>query len=266
MDGWLARPAVLGDAPALASLAERFETRWFGTPDSDDAEAHQDLARVGDLATHSAVLVVGDGVIAAMTVWGRAETQLWIDPSLDERLTRAAYDYLLSWSATAGAGLVAALRQDKLLLAALADHGWQPKVSGFELTRSVADLPAPSWPAGISDTSIDVDRHGHAVYELIYARARWGDVPGHLVRPYDEWLQILAYDAGQQILAWRGDRPVGVVIGRVFGGGVGWVQQLAVDTGERGRGSTGTSSSYQTSAKCRSSTPSTPSPTRSSTS
>jgi ribosomal protein S18 acetylase RimI-like enzyme len=38
------------------------------------------------------------------------------------------------------------------------------------------------------------------------------------------------------VLAWRGERLVGVAIGRMFSDGTGWVAQLAVAKDERGQG------------------------------
>jgi ribosomal protein S18 acetylase RimI-like enzyme len=74
------------------------------------------------------------------------------------------------------------------------------------------------------------------VHELIYGRARWADVPGHVHRDLQNWTSTFVTDrdpADQQVLAWRGDELVGAALGRVFDDGGGWVAQLAVADSER---------------------------------
>ena len=234
-----ARPSTPVDAAALAALAARVDTHWFGAPESDELEAREGLERIEDLATQSRLLLDGDDVVGAASVWGQAEGTLSLDPGLDPAAARAAYRELLSWLALAGAEQIEALREDTVRLSVLSELGWRADVSDFELARDPVGLPEPSWPAGVTTTGLEPDQVGPAVHQLVYAQAGWAEVPGHVARPYEQWLQLLVherFDAQQQVLAWRGKRLVGVAWGQTFSDGMGWVSQLAVDRAERGQG------------------------------
>jgi ribosomal protein S18 acetylase RimI-like enzyme len=113
--------------------------------------------------------------------------------------------------------------------------------SAFDLIRPITPdwvLAEAVWPEGITVRDFGAD-DAAAVHRLIYVDAAWADVPGHHERPLDEWYGIFVTDRTvpeQQVLAWRGDRLVGIAMGRTFSDGTGWVSQLAVATDERGRG------------------------------
>ena len=77
------------------------------------------------------------------------------------------------------------------------------------------------------------------MYQLIYVDAGWAEVPGHPHREFDDWRDLFITDTtvpDLQVLAWRGDRLVGVSTGRIFSDGTGWIAQLAVAKDERGNG------------------------------
>lgn len=234
-----ARPSTLLDAPALAALAARVDTHWFGAPESDELEAREGLERIDDLATQSRLLLDGDDVVGSASVWGQAEGTLVLDPGLDPAAAHAAYRDLLSWLAFVGAEQVEALREDTVRLSVLSELGWRTDVSDFELARDPRGLPEPSWPAGVTTTGLEPGEVGPVVHALVYEQAGWVEVPGHVARPCEQWLQLLrhdGFDPEQQVLAWRGNRLVGVAWGRTFSDGMGWVSQLAVARAERGQG------------------------------
>ena len=103
--------------------------------------------------------------------------------------------------------------------------------------RDTSELPSPSWPEGITARAADDD--AEAIYRVIYDEARWADVPGHPLRPFDEWRSIFLNDdadLGQQVVAEQDGRIVGAALSRTFSDGVGWVSQLAVARDQQGRG------------------------------
>jgi len=115
--------------------------------------------------------------------------------------------------------------------------------SSFELERpgDVSDLTRPSWPAGIGPVPFRLGVDDEELHGMIYSF--WADVPGHVVRPIEEWRSsILAgswFDAEHVVVARfdDGDGPiVGCALGRTFTGDVGWVSQLGVAPAARGLG------------------------------
>ncbi len=111
----------------------------------------------------------------------------------------------------------------------------------FDLLRPVSndwEIAEPVWPAGVETREFS-PADAEAIHQLIYVDAGWAEVPGHPHREFADWQPIFITEHTRpevQTLAWRGDRLVGVAMGRIFSDGTGWIAQLAVAKGERGRG------------------------------
>jgi ribosomal protein S18 acetylase RimI-like enzyme len=114
--------------------------------------------------------------------------------------------------------------------------GWRYAFSSFDLARPGADPVDPArWPDGVSVAAFERGRDDERVHHLIYVDAAWGDVTGHLARPLKAWQRAI----GPEDRGWvavRSERPIGVVIGRVFADGRAWIHQIAVAQDERRHG------------------------------
>jgi len=234
------RPATLDDVPALAELYERYDSRWFGGPENDESEVRESLELAQPLEDRSRVVLDDEGLVRAAAWWfGGTDSTLLVDP--DARDAAALHDALLPWLRQVGAGGAEALDRDTVAVESLQRHGWRFERSSYELIRDVSPdwrLDRPHWPDAVRIASIAPD-DAPAVHDLIYRGAGWAQVPGHGDRPFEQWRTIFLPDdvpADQQVAAWRGDRPVGVAVGRTFSDGTGWVAQLAVTADERGHG------------------------------
>ncbi|GAB2475577.1 GNAT family N-acetyltransferase [Jatrophihabitans fulvus] len=231
------RPATLDDVAGITALYRRWETRWHGAPEHDADEVAEELGTV-ELATHSA-LVELEGRAVGLGWWRGYDSALLVDPDL---VTGAdVRDALLDWFDTARSPALTHLEADTATGAAIRDRGWRHVRSSFELLRPVSDEwpPAPPpFPADVGLRALQPDDLP-AVHRLVYEDARWSDVPGHVHRDYDEWRSLIVNEAAlahPQLLLTRGDRVIGVALGRVFSDGTGWIAQLAVAADERGHG------------------------------
>ena len=227
------RPATQTDVPALAELQRGWETAWLGASKESEDEVRESFNH----AEASRVLLDNGRIVAAAWCAG-TESSMIVDPDVP---AEPLYADLLAWFATRPGTSVEALSQDTQLRAALVEHGWQHVRSAFDLIRRITPdwvLAEPAWPSGIVARHFGAD-DADAVHQLIYVDAAWSAVPGHHERPFDEWYGIFVTDGTvpeQQVLAWRGDRLVGIAMGRTFSDGTGWVSQLAVARDERGHG------------------------------
>lgn len=229
------RPATLDDLTAITELQRSWDTHWFGAPENDENEVREHLERVPD--GQSVLLHDGTNLVGAAWWWS-TDTALLADPDSDPDTVQGT---LLDWLASAGAPHIQTLVQDTALLAALSARGWRKEHSSFELLRAVTpdwELDEPVWPEGVEmrpATSDDLP----AIHHLVYQDAQWASVPGHVAREFDEWRSLFAEGAdaaADPVVAWRGDRIVGVSLGRIFSDGAGWVSQLAVAVPERRQG------------------------------
>jgi GNAT superfamily N-acetyltransferase len=227
------RPATAADVPELVALQTRWDTHWFGAPEHDEGEVRESFDRVDPLTERSLVLLDDDRLVAAAWWWRPDDATILVDPVAD---TEAACRDLLPWLADSGAEQAEALGRDVELRSALTRYGWEHVRSQFELLRDPAGLPAPSWPDGVTVSSLGDD--ADEVYRVIYDEAGWADVPGHGRRDVEEWhsLFVADVDPAQQVLAREDGRLVGVALGKTFSDGTGWVAQLAVPRDQQGRG------------------------------
>ena len=217
------------------ALQQRWETHWFGAPEHDEDDVRADLGRVDPPTERSRLLLDGDRLVAAAWWWRPDDPTVLVDPDPAVDAEEACRD-LVGWLGRSGAVQVEALWRDVALLRALADQGWVHVRSQFELVRPAHDLPAPTWPDGVTVSSLGAD--ATEVHRLVYEQAGWGDVPGHTMRGLDEWLDLFVTgeDPAQQVVARADGRVVGAALGKVFPDGTGWVAQVAVRRDQQGRG------------------------------
>jgi ribosomal protein S18 acetylase RimI-like enzyme len=233
------RPATPDDAAALLGLANALDRAWWGQDETDADEIEQLLRLTGDLEHRSRVVETADGVVASAVRFTARDTAVGLDPGLPQGLREQVEDRLLGWLAAVGAEKIEAPAHDAPLLAAYARHGYLPSSSSFELERSPRrPFPGVALPTGVELRSFDRDTHAAPVHTLLYRF--WTDVPTHEHRDLDEWRELFlghgSYVSDQQVVAWRGDAPVGAAICRVYSDGAGWVMQLGVAPEERGHG------------------------------
>ncbi len=227
------RAATSADLPALTELQRAYDTAWFGAPENDEDEVREGL----ETADATCVVVNGSSCVGAGLRW-RTGSSLVIHPDADSDAVQAL---LVPWLTTVDAPGTEILDREVSLRAALTAAGWVYEHATFDLIRPVSPewvLPQPNWPTGVALRAFDTD-HALALHELVYVDAAWADVRGHHARTFDEWHRL--FIAGRPVeeapvVAWRGDRPAGTAIGRIFSDGTGWVGQLAVARSERGRG------------------------------
>ena len=233
------RPATIGDVPRLLALSNACDRSWFGRDETDADEVEQRLRLAGDLDQRTRVIESPAGLIGYAVFFGSHDTQLMVAPDLAVAQRRETEDELLGWLIAAGADHLEAPSQATGLLAAFARHGFTPAWSSFELERTpAAAYPDVPLPAGVEVRPFDPDDHARAVHTLLYRF--WSEVPSHNHRGFDEWRELFlghaSFDPSQQVVAWRGDRPVGAAICRMYTEDTGWILQLGVAPEDRGRG------------------------------
>lgn len=227
------RVATPADVPAIADLERRWEAAWFGAPEQDEHEVRENF----DRAEGSRVLVEADRMVAAAWRWG-TETMLVVDPDV---ALEPIYADLLAWLAERPGTTASALSRDQAFRSALEDRGWRHANSAFELSRAFTPdwvIAEPVWPEGVAVRAYR-DEDAPSVHRLIYVDSGWAEIAGHHERDFEQWRGIFANKhtvPAQQVLAWRGERLVGIAMGRTFADGTGWVSQLAVAKDERGHG------------------------------
>lgn len=221
------------------------DVAWWGAPDGDLDDVRDEFARAervaGSLEAGGRIAVVGRRIIGVTMLAGHGQSTLAVDPA--EPAAARATTTLLAWALGEGVDQVEAPAQDTDRLARLAEFGFVPSRSSFELERpgDVADLAPPAWPDDIAPVPFRLGVDDEELHAMIYSF--WTDVPGHVARPIEEWRSsILAgswFDAEYVVVARSdgGDGPiVGCALGRTFTGDVGWVSQLGVAPVARGLG------------------------------
>jgi ribosomal protein S18 acetylase RimI-like enzyme len=230
------RPATADDLADIADLQVRYDLAWFDAREHSMAEIEEFLGYADPLGENS-LLAVDDGKLVAAAMRFGSDTMLTTDPGSD---VAAVFAGLLPWFADRPA-YTEVLSRDEAAIAALEGAGWTHRKSTFDLLVDVTPdlvLAEPVWPEGVVARDFDPADNA-AIHRLIYVDAGWAEVPGHPERDFDEWRRIFITEhtvPSQQVIAWRGERIVGVAMGRTWDDGLGWVSQLATAKDERGRG------------------------------
>ena len=232
------RPATDVDIDAILRLFQDQDERWWGQVETERDELDQHLALVrraaGSLRDGSRIAEVDGEMVGFAAVVGHGKSIYAL--ATDEASVRSA---LFDWLFAAGAREVEVPSHDAELRAEADRRGLEHDASSFELERS-APLDEPPHvivPDGVEIESWD-ERFADGVYAAIYSV--WGDVPGHVVRGYDEWRELVVdYDSFRpqiNLVAHREGQVVGAAMCRYYPGPFGWVSQLAVRRDLQGRG------------------------------
>lgn len=230
------RPATRDDIAATAGLSARSETFWFGAPELNEDEIAEYFDQVGSFEADSRVFFDGERLLAVAL---HNPTDAWF--VIDPELAHLVAPELIEWYSSFENPHMDVLDRDEAMRTALERRGWRHRRSMFDLVRPVTSdwsIAEPAWPPGITVRDFSVD-DARAMYDLVYLEANWSDVPGHPHRDFAAWRSLFltdTTDAHQQVLAFRGERLVGVSIGRIFSDKTGWIAQLAVATTEQGNG------------------------------
>ena len=224
----------MSDVDAITDLARAADVAWWGTEDTDDVQVRSWIARAENGGA-TRLLDDGAGFAAA---YATHESLLVVDPRLPEARRRSAYGELLTWLVEYGVDDVDSPSHDAERLAALAEHGFEPARSQYDLERAASEpLAAPQWPDGVS-VRASREEDAPAMHALAYSV--WTDVPGHRERTYDEWRLLFfaneGTDPADHLVAERDSELVGVSLLGVFPGPFGWVSQLAVARSAQGSG------------------------------
>ncbi len=223
------RPATPADRPALVALALAEDAAWSGAPPVPEDEAAE---FIGDFAPGE--IFERDGRVAGYAAAREGGgALLLLDPRDDPADALAA---LVPWLGERGHDEVDSYARDVRRIAWLEAHGFTHRRSSFDMARGIdPPLAPPVWPAGVAVARYRPGEDDQAVHALIYVDAAWGDVPGQHERSLEAWRSRLEPDSPGWV-ARRDGRPVGWVVSRLFGGGRGWIAQLAVARAARGLG------------------------------
>ena len=229
------RAATYDDVGIVAELQRRWDQHWFGAEEHSLDEVREYFGYCGSLYDDSLLVFDGERLAGVGMSWGQ-DSLLLVDPDIE---AAPVHDVLLHWFAGRGAR-VEVLAQDSELRARVEHGGWRYWKSSFDLLRTVApdlELDLATWPAGIHVTGL-AEADAKAVHRLIYLDAGWAEIPGHPERDFDSWHRLFVepVDPADQVLAWRGERIVGIALTRRWDDGTGWVSQLATARDERRQG------------------------------
>jgi mycothiol synthase len=217
----------------------RCDVADLGAPDTSLDDIRSAWRRPGyDLARHS-TLVVADGRAVGYGDVFEGEAFGMVDP---EWRGRGIGGWLL--------GRIEELATDRPTLEVSAPAGDQAfrelvERGGYRRGRSTwlmrLDMgeppPQPAWPDGIRVRSFDRDADARAVHDLV--EDAFADIGNQPPRSYEFWAQVHlerpGFDPALWFLAVDGDELVGVNLAQSGPLG-GYVAQLAVRRGQRGRG------------------------------
>jgi ribosomal protein S18 acetylase RimI-like enzyme len=223
------RPATPADRPDLIALALAEDAAWSGAPPVSAEEAGEFIDSFGP-----GVVLERDGRVAGYAAAREGgETILLLDPG---DAPESALGALVAWLGERGRHAVDSYARDARRIAWLEANGFTYRRSAFDLGRGIdPPLAPPVWPPAVAVARHRPGADDAAVHALIYVDAGWGEVPGHHERSLEAWRSMLKPNSCAWV-ARRDGRPVGWVVGRVFGDGRGWVEQIAVARSARGLG------------------------------
>ncbi|WP_424211980.1 GNAT family N-acetyltransferase [Streptomyces sp. BI20] len=251
------RPAGPGDARDICALLNRVDLLETGRPATDPATVTADLNHPGtDLALDSWLALdsgrpVGWALLRPDGAPDRLDADHYVLPGRPELGLRllTALEHRARTRARALPGARVRLRQGARTTfdpGHLALRGWRPvrrhqaMVRALDPARDLPPAPAPPGPADaprLRHCAGDPEdpRRAHALVEETFA-----DHFGHRPRSFERWLD--AHDAHDLdwSLVWLVARPggpdLGVLVARDDRAAMGWIDNLGVRAGERGRG------------------------------
>jgi len=275
IEGLALRPVNDSDVDVVTGLIAAQDVAWWGEPDADADDTRLEFDRVrlawGSVEAGGRLAVLGTAPVGVAMAFDHGQTTLAVDPSSPE--PSATTQVLIEWLLARGARSVESPVGDVERIAVIERCGFRRERSSFELERpaDVTDLGPTAWPDGYVASRFRPGVDDQELHDVIYSV--WTDVPGHTHRPLEEWRTLLLSPAAVDpdlvvlvrcvgrtdgVTAHDGSpvggsgvggssvggsgageaagRIAGVAICRRFGGGVGWVSQLAVARTDRGTG------------------------------
>jgi ribosomal protein S18 acetylase RimI-like enzyme len=222
------RPASPADRSDVIALALAEDAAWSGAPEVSAEEAGEFIDQGGP-----GVIFEREGRVAGYAAAGEgAETILLTDPGD----SRPPFEPLIAWLGERGHHQVDTYAADAQRIAWLEAHGFTYRRSFFDLQRGIdPSLAPPVWPTAVAVARYRPGEDDVAVHALIHVDAAWAEVPGHAYLSLEAWRSMLTSEYHGWV-ARRAGRPVGWVIGRVFGDGRGWIEQVAIARSARGAG------------------------------
>ncbi|MFE3494642.1 GNAT family N-acetyltransferase [Streptomyces sp. NPDC059175] len=247
------RAASLADAPLICDLLNAVDTIEIGRPETDLHSVEADLAHAEvDLERDSWLAFEADRLVAYTLVWDesgadRIDADHYVLPGhqgAGGRLLELAEERARVRAGTNGAAQAVVhlnLNQrsttDTSLLEA---RGWQRVRRYHVMERPISSRadPVPEPPAGVTlrDCTAEADRRrAHALIAETFA-AHFD----HQERTYKQWLEDIDAARVDWSLVWiaslEGVGDVAVLRSRNDRPGTGWVSNLGVREGARGRG------------------------------
>jgi mycothiol synthase len=243
-EGYAARQLTPGDAQAVTDLIAATELDVDGMAEIDVSDIRGDWDRPSfDLETMAVGVEHRGSLVAAGEVFmGRADVD--VHPTHRGRGIGTA---MMGWTHDVtrreGRDEVGQTVSDvhATAIALFRANGYAPKHTSWVLRIDVDDdLPESSLPDGLAIRDWIPGSDDRALFELIdTAFNEWDDREGHA---FQDWhaatLAHVAVSPATTPLVVDGGRIVGAAVGMDYGDAAeeGWVQQLAVDAGYRGRG------------------------------
>jgi mycothiol synthase len=242
------RPPVQADAQAVTDLVVAFDVDEFGAPDFELDDLLADWGSPGfDLERDAWVAETPEGALAAYALLRfDGDADVFVHPEhrgqgigsmLLERVERRALERAAPGTTiVVGQALSTANQSGRELL----------RRAGYRSMRTYWRMvlpldkppPEPEWPEGITVRTFDPERDAEAVYGVI-ARSFADNQRGRPFEPFEQWeahnITRGAFDPSLWFLAFDGDRLAGCIVCTDYES-EGWVRQLAVARGWRGRG------------------------------
>jgi mycothiol synthase len=241
LPAYVIRPAKAADAPAVAGLMAACDIELYGVAERELHEVVDDWARPGlDLARDTVVVLDGAEPVGYAEVYRGERADACVAPSHRGRgIGSALVRWWIGRAREAGSSRVGQTISDtdvasRSLLEGLGAHsGHTAWILDIDVT---APPPPPVVPPGYAVRAM-LPGEERAVFTVIdRAFSEWeGRTPG----AYDDWAATTV--ASSRFEDWMA--PVMVHCDRIVGAAIlatfwdeGWVAELAVDRGHRGRG------------------------------
>jgi ribosomal protein S18 acetylase RimI-like enzyme len=239
--GFTARPATTEDVEAVTAVIAASETHHTGSANIDIADVLADYTSATDLARDSLVVFEGGRLVAEMLVYRGRYADGTVHPEAEGRGVGTA---ILRWSreiarlqggTEVGGTVPDANRPARRLFLA---NGYRPYWESWILEIRHDTEPAPpELPEGtiIRPFAPGEEATVHRVIEDAFAE--WESRPSN---PYEEWrtwaLGRRGFEPWMLPVVVEAEEIVGAAYLIRYANDIGWVQQLAVRSDDRGRG------------------------------
>jgi ribosomal protein S18 acetylase RimI-like enzyme len=229
------RPASRDDLRAVVDLFCAYDVAFRGGPDTDDADFTDDWDKPGfDWSASTLVLADASRLVGFGTV---------VDEYADVMTAADRTDLvprLLEWVEQHPGSLEHYVPEpDRARHEAMSARGWRPARRFWRMRRELdGPTPEPRWADGVTVRAYDRPHDDGAVHALITTSFR--EIGGQHERSFAEWSSLLLdtdrFDAELYLVAESAGEVVGTALSQPMGEDYGFVRQLAVAPGHRGRG------------------------------